>query len=278
MHRILVLATLVACGHHDDKPRPAPTAGSALAQPVGLEVGPARNLELLVLDDAGGTPADRNHRLVQLHFFANEPVETKTTCRTDAYNVHLLRIAPNPANARAGELYVDMAEDVLDGPKDPSACEATLYAGKAKQGTAVCWRAGKVTLGPCPAGTFPPPVLPDKFAIDFHVRSLVAPQSGSTIVLYLDGEYTVGDPIDAAKVTYGLACDGVAGRATAFSPELELLGRGETASVHHQAFELEHPVSGVPRHCTLSIAASDKSIGTFCITEGKSSAPGACAR
>lgn len=274
MHRILVLAALVACGHHDDKPQPA--AGSATANHTGLDVGPARNLELLVLHEVGGTQVDPNHHIVQLHFFSNEPVETKTICRTAAYNVHLLRVQPNAANAREGESFVDMSEDVLEGPNDPIACEATLYAAKSTHGAAVCWRAGKVTSGPCPPETFPPPVLPRNFAIDFHARELVAPKSGSTIVLYLNGEYTVGDPIDDAKVSYGLRCDDVMGHATAFSPELGRLGRGETVSVHGQVFEMERPLPGIPRHCTLSVAANDKPLGMFCITDGKSSAPGAC--
>jgi len=272
MHRLLVLVALVACGHHDDKP--VPTAGSA--KHAGLDVGPARDLEFVVLHETGGTQVDPNHHIVQLHFFSNEPVETKTICRTAAYNVHLMRAQPNAANAQAGESYVDMSEDALEGPTDPIACEATLYSAKAKQGDAVCWRAGKVTTGPCPPETFPPPVLPRNFAIDFHAREMLGPKSGSTTVLYLNGEYTVGDPIGDAKVTYGLRCDDIVGHATAFSPDLGRLGRGETASVHGQVFELERPVPNIPRRCTLSVATDDKPLGMFCIAEGKSSTPGAC--
>ncbi|HEY6039651.1 MAG TPA: hypothetical protein VIV58_35465 [Kofleriaceae bacterium] len=274
MHRILVLVGLVACGHHDDKPRPTP--GSAAAKKAGFDVGPARDVELLVLHEVAGTEVDPNHHIVQLHFVADQPVETKTICRTAAYNVHLMRIQPNAANAREGESILDMSEDVLEGPNDPIACEATLSSAKGTNSAAVCWRAGKVTPQPCPPGTFPPPVLPANSAIDFHVRELVAPKSGTATALYLNGEYTVGDPIDAGKLSYSLRCADVAGHATAFSPALARLGRGETVSVHGQVFEMAGSLSSMPRRCTLTIAANDKPLGAFCITDGKSSTAGAC--
>ena len=272
---LVAAGLLAACSKHDE----APASGSGApkrAMPAGIDVGPVKHLDIQVLHDLSATAAQPEHRIVSVHFFSNVPVDTRLVCRAGSYNVHVMRIAPNPASTERNESYVDGSEDVLDGPAGPTACEATPFRREDKTGFPVCWRADKVTPGACPAGTFPPPTLPAGAALDFHARRVAYAGGG----LQLDGEYTVAAPLADPNATYTLTCDGVAGKSQAFEPELQRLGSGETASVHAQAFAMASEGTGTPKQCELAITttAVKTSLGTFCIANGTATTPGPCAK
>ncbi len=290
MKRALLLLAVAACS---SKHAPPATTGSAAGSAQGsARVTPAppmprptmkasppidlpdaaitklRVMPFVAMGQNGSASAEKG--VFGIEWTSASHYDATTVCRIEAYNLAYSGMQDLNDSAKPDE------HDALYRPDpfvlDPHVCELRFSDGK-KIVARACYRDGALDAGACPAGTFPPPKLPEKMAIDVQGASLALTNGGG---LQVKAMFTVGKALPDAKTSFSIVCDGIPSQPAAgegFVP-LSKLAAGETLFTWQLSFFMNKPLTKLPAKCELTVTNKTK-LGTFCIHEG-STEPGAC--
>jgi hypothetical protein len=155
---------------------------------------------------------------------------------------------------------------------DPEVCEVRFLDAKRATIASACYRAGNMTEGPCPAGTFPPPKLDPGQVLDVQGASVQTITNGTTNqrdAIGIKALYTVAAPLE--HVSFDATCDGVKSEpetADELVP-LDKLRAGETVYAWELSLRFPKPLpKDHPDACELHASVKGKRLATFCLSEG----------
>jgi hypothetical protein len=282
MKRLLLV--LAACSSKSSAP-PPPAQGPAVEKPAPkkqpvLEPPTMKSSKPIDLTDAGITelqlvptepPVGARSGELDILWRSEKAIEAGVVCRVESYNLF-----------GAGTHSIEQAlpkgqHAVMWSPApfviEPDACEVRFLDAKGATFASACYRAGNMTAGPCPAGTFTPPKLDPGQVMNIQGATVTAFEGG----IRVKALYTVAAPLP--NVSFDATCDGVKTKtATAeesFIP-LAKLRPGETTFAPDLLLHVDKPITKErPDKCELRASQNGKRIGTFCIAEGSTN-PGPC--
>ncbi|HSN25143.1 MAG TPA: hypothetical protein VLT45_02625 [Kofleriaceae bacterium] len=264
------------------KPVPAPAPAPAPAPPLPrptMKASPAidladaaitklRVMPFVSMERNGSASIEKG--VFEIEWTSEKRYDAVTVCRIEAYNLAYSGMQDLNDSAKPNE------HDALYRPDpfviDPHVCELRFSDGKTIVARA-CYRDGALDAGACPAGTFPPPKLPEKMAIDVQGASLARTNGGGVQVKAM---FTVGKALPDTKTSFSIVCDGIASQpdpGEGFVPLSRLLA-GETLFTWQLSFFMKKPLTKLPTKCELTVT-NKTTLGTFCIHEG-STEPGRC--
>jgi len=278
-----LVVVLTACSSKSSAPPPpAPGSGSAVhVQPKKPPLPPAPTMKSskpIDLLDAGitelqliptGSPGSPSKGEFDIFWRSKKQLESGVVCRVESYNLFAnidTYDSPEP-DKHAVSWHPDPF--VLD----PEVCEARFVDAHGNAIASACYRAGNMTAGPCPAGTFPPPKMDPGQVIDVQGATVQTIENQTTHkrdAVSIKALYTVAAPLD--HVSFDATCDGVTtGSMTAddFIP-LAKLRPGETTFAYNLPLAFRKPLAKErPDKCELHASMKGKRLGTFCIAEGQ---------
>lgn len=201
-------------------------------------------------------------------------IESGIVCRVESYNLAFFSIADNDEGLANGEHSVFWHPDPF--VLDPEVCEVR-FVDKTTIASA-CYRAGTMTAGPCPAGTFPPPKMDPGQTFDVQGATVVAnkDQYGNRTSIGIRAMYTVAAPV--TDVVFVATCDGVTSKPETAGDIVPIhkLRAGETLYAWELSLLLPKSLTkDRPDKCELRASSKGKPLGTFCIAEGETDR-GAC--
>jgi len=243
------------------------------SKPIDLPDAGITGVQLIpvVAMDQGSAHAEKGVFDVRWH----EPKrhDSGVVCRIESYNLAYFGQPDLDESAAPDEHEVLYRPDPF--VLDPKVCEVRFVDAKRQVVARACYQDGTMTEGACPAGTFPPPKLPDRMAIDVQGAS-VHREGGDGSGLGVKALFTIGQP-PAQEVSFAIRCDGVTSEpdpGEGFVP-LSRLAAGETLYTWQLVFTMNKRLTGDPKQCELRVFTKTKTLGTFCIAEG-STEPGPC--
>ena len=275
--RALLLVALAACS---SKSTTKPAEGSATppapmkpplphptmkaSPPIDLpeaDITKLRVVPIVAMDTRGSGSAEKG--VFDIHWTASAHHDAATVCRIEAYNLAYFGAQDLDADAKPDEHEAMYRPDPF--VLDPHVCEVR-FADKGKLVARACYTDGTLVAGACPAGTFPPPKLPDKMAIDMQGASLLLTNDGGVQVKAM---FTTDKPLPDKNTTFAIVCDHVAGKAMTGEGLVPLsrLQAGETLYTWELAFFMDKKLTALPKQCELTVTNKTK-LGTFCIHEG----------
>jgi hypothetical protein len=149
---------------------------------------------------------------------------------------------------------------------EPELCEVRFLDDKRATFASACYRAGNMTVGPCPEGSFPPPKLDPGQVLDIQGATVTAFEGGVRIKAL----YTVAAPLE--HVSFDATCDGVKTTPTteeASDIPLAELRPGETTAGEQEMRVDKKLAKSRPDKCELRASVKGKRLATFCIAEGQ---------
>lgn len=197
-------------------------------------------------------------------------IESGVVCRVESYNLAFFAEPDLDESLDKGQHSVFWHPDPF--VLDPDICEVRFVDAHRNTLASACYRAGNMTEGPCPAGTFPPPKLDAGQVLDIQGASIETITNGTTRAtdaIAIKALYTVAAPLE--HVSFDATCDGA--KSEREPPEelvpLDRLRPGETVFARDLVIHFARPLAKAPpASCELHAARNGKPLGTFCIHEG----------
>lgn len=277
------LLVLVACSSRSSAP-PSQGSGSASPKPMRPPLPPPPTMKMTKpIDLADGrikelqlipTVALGNPRKGEFDIRWRSPklIDTGVVCRVETYNLAFFSHPDLDESLDRGQHSVFWHPDPF--VLDPTVCEVRFVDAKHRTFASACYRAGNMTEGPCPSGTFPPPAMDPGQLLDIQGATVHAEDRS----LEVKALYTVAKPV--TDVSFEATCDGEKSareRVEDLIP-LDKLHAGETLFAWELSLRFPKPLPKErPDQCELRAYARGKAIGAFCISEG-STERGPCAR
>jgi hypothetical protein len=285
MKRIACLV-VAACSSKSSPPPPAQgSAGSAVekpapkrpplpepptmksSKPIDLADGQIKELQLIPTVSASGP----SKGTFDIRWRSSKPVESGVVCRVESYNLAYFSMIDTDDSLAKGQHSVFWHPDPF--VIDPEVCEVRFLDAKHATIASACYRAGNMTEGPCPAGTFPPPKMDPGQVLDVQGATVYAITNGTTHVrdgINIRALYTVAAPLD--HVSFDATCDGVKSEPETAEDlvPLDKLRSGETTFAYNLPLRLTKAVAKArPDKCELHASQNGKRLATFCIAEGQ---------
>jgi hypothetical protein len=244
---------------------PPPTMKSS--KPIDLSEAGITQLELIPTVSAGKP----GKGTFDIQWKSPRPIESGVVCRVESYNLAYFSMPDTNDSLEHGQHSVFWHPDPF--VVDPDVCEVRFVGARRATIASACYRAGNMTEGPCPAGTFPPPKLDSGQVLDIQGASVQTNVNGTTNKrdgLNIRALYTVAVPLD--HVSFDATCDGVTSQpetAEDFVPP-EKLRAGETTFAYTMPLNMNKPLAKEhPDKCEVHASQKGKRLATFCIAEGQ---------
>jgi hypothetical protein len=281
-----LLLVLVACSSKKraEPPPPAPTPVAKPDAPVAIPRPTMKSSQPIDLPDAGITglqlvpivamhdgSAAAEKGVFDIRWREPKRHDSGIVCRIESYNLAYFGEPDLDEGAKPDEHEVLYRPDPF--VLEPKVCEVRFLDDHHAVIARACYQDGTMTAGACPAGTFPPPKLPDGMAVG--VQGASAHQSGNSTI-QIKALFTVARPL-ADEPSFALRCDGNTSKpdeGEGFVP-LSRLAAGESLYTWKLAPFMNKPVTSDPKQCELRIFTKKRTLGTACIAEG-STEPGPC--
>lgn len=241
------------------------------SQPIDLPDAGITQLQLIPTVSPGSARKGE----FDIRWKSAKQIESGVVCRVESYNLAYFSMPDTDESLAHGEHSVFWHPDPF--VLDPEVCEVRFVDNK-KPLASACYRAGTMTAGPCPAGTFPPPKMDPGQTFDVQGATVTAikDQYGNRTSIGIKAMYTVAAPV--ADVVFVATCDGVTSKPETADDLVPLhkLHAGETLYAWELSLLLPKPLTkDRPDKCELRASSKGKPLGTFCIAEGETDR-GAC--
>jgi hypothetical protein len=280
--RTLALLLVAACSSKSSPPPPA--QGSAVekpapmrppvpepptmksSKPIDIADGAIKQLQLIPTVSPGSPSKGE----FDIRWRSPALIESGIVCRVESYNLAYFSAADTDESLEKGQHSVFWHADPF--VIDPEVCEVRFVDAKRATIASACYRAGNMTEGPCPEGTFPPPKMDPGQVLDIQGATATAHERG----LNIKALYTVAAPL--TNVSFDATCDGVKTNAETADElvPLDKLRPGETTFAYNLPLILDKPLAKErPDKCELRASINGKRLATFCIAEGQTDR-GAC--
>lgn len=278
MKRLAIIVLAACSSKKQPPPPPPPPAPAPTPAPVPMPPKPTmKSSQPIDLPDAGisqlqliptVTPGSARKGEFDVRWKSAKKLESGVVCRVESYNLAFFSMPDTDDSLAEGEHSVFWHPDPF--VVDPEVCEVRF--GGTKTLASACYRAGTMTAGPCPAGTFPPPKMDPGQTFDVQGATVTAikDQYGNRSSIGIKAMYTVAAPVD--DVAFVATCDGVTSKPETAGDLVPLhkLHAGETLYAWELSLLLPKPLTkDRPDKCELRASSKGKPLGTFCIAEGE---------